>query len=444
MDRRTTLHGAWRTRIEGALGADLGDIPIHAGPAARRIAAEAGGGWGCAVEGRVFLGDVPRAWRGQVIVHELVHAVQQRRAMAGAGAAPAPAAEAEARRATASAMAGLPAPVRLAADPRVPAAWGEAGHYYTVYFVALAVGASKKDAYRLAFWAQVPDEVNDFDAAMGGKMIVLGHISSIGTPMPVAMMPDNPIEEARLEQQTRWLRIQRGLHCLTGRGVEAELKLRLAISGRHKMPQGDALIELGLSLHAFGDVFAHRDGDKMYAAPLGHALHLHAPDRLSIFRAKLYAEYVGALYDLLAGVYWPPLRPRMTRADVVTALGGVIPPLPKVDMRCFLADDEAAALDRYMGRGAGPPLGSSAFRKACEADIRAHQAATNPSDDDERTQIGQIRDIAQQRMEAMEPYDPENKDALWLTGFKPPPDVGWYPGVEKLVSRKAREWSELE
>ena len=43
-----------------------------------------------------------------------------------------------------------------------------AGHFYTVYMVAISSGMSPAKAYELAYFAQLPDQVEDFDAVSAG------------------------------------------------------------------------------------------------------------------------------------------------------------------------------------------------------------------------------------------------------------------------------------
>ena len=453
MDAERYLTSGCKRWLERAFAAPLDGIRVHLGRAAARIVREAGGRFGCAVEGRVFLGDAPPRLRARVLLHELAHAAQQRRP---GPAAPMAVAEREARSAEACVAAGGRHPIRLAADPRDPALWGEAGHYYTVYFVALAAGAPKQDAYRIAFWAQVPDEVEDFDAKAAGfewaKLEAKGAGKGLIPAMPIFGPLIYPFTQSpkdiqdKLKAQQWWEAVQRGLHCLSGRSAEREQEIRKGVSTQYVRPEGNRLIEFGVSLHAFGDSFAHSVNGRMPPPPLGHAPWGTSPDRLSIFREKIYLDYVGALHDVLTTVYPAPNKPRLSRQETVAALDTVIPPIPKVDYRCFLSDDEAKAWERaYMpGTAANPPMGSAAFRTMCDRDVKAYNAVMTPGDEDERKQIQAIRQLAAARMEAMVPYDPENKDALWLNAYKPPPDVGWYPGVEKLVFGLIKRWAALK
>jgi hypothetical protein len=46
--------------------------------------------------------------------------------------------------------------------------YGEAGHFYTVSLVGLAVGFDDATAFRTAFFAQMPDEARELDATATG------------------------------------------------------------------------------------------------------------------------------------------------------------------------------------------------------------------------------------------------------------------------------------
>ena len=49
--------------------------------------------------------------------------------------------------------------------------YGEAGHYYTVYVVALAAGFDPKTARTMAILAQVPDEILELDGSTPPKVV---------------------------------------------------------------------------------------------------------------------------------------------------------------------------------------------------------------------------------------------------------------------------------
>jgi hypothetical protein len=235
------------------------------------------------------------------------------------------------------------------------------------------------------------------------------------------------------------------LHCLTGRSADQERALRRRVSSGYKRPEGSRLIEFGVSLHAFGDSYAHSIDGQMPPPPLGHGPWGEAPDRLSPARQPVYLDYVGALYDVFATIYPPPTAQRLSREETLAALATIIPPIPKIDERCLLSDPDGG-VDQGMplpNTAVNPAFGTPAFKTMCDGQLRLYRAVTEPTDDDERKQIQAIRRLAD-AIGPMEPYDPENKDALWLASYKPPPDVGWYPGVENLVQELIKRWDALK
>lgn len=310
------LPDALRHRLERSFGTDLSEVRLHRCGTARRITEELGT-IACAVDGAILLGaEVPDA----VLAHEVVHLLQARLP----GAAPLPVAEEEAHRLAARALAGLPCRVSVPADGARPLCWEEAGHYYTVYFVALACGVPNDDAMRIAFWTQFPDEVSELDAVKAGiKMAVNGAT----TGMEIAAYQQSGgffwsdqtdrlarrIDETERDNQVN-LDVQKGLHCLTGGDCELESRKREEISRKASLERG--FFEFGLSLHSFGDSFAHRNPKtgRMYAPFLGHALHTlaaknggelakandyHHPDGLTPDRGKNYEEYILRLHRLI-------------------------------------------------------------------------------------------------------------------------------------------------
>lgn len=335
MNRKQTLTRDALAAAEAWFGADLADIAIHTGPAARRLCASLGAR-GVALEGQVFLGDPSPA----VLRHELAHALQQRRHRAGLpGQGDA---EAEAVR-----CGWRPGPVCAVADPRAPALWEEVGHYYTTYAVLLGSGVRGELAQRLAFYTQLADEMADLDA-----MNLM--LEPDFTPRPVALefaaraaqqerneyydsVVNIPVEinngvcnmlnagglwsgcysgrsvsamPAPSREFTIMLDVHKGLHSLTGELMERETEKRLAILNGIN-PSADPLA-FGLALHAFGDSYAHRDtpNGRMFGPGVGHGIesgasrvgiegHSHV-DGVGPTKRGDYEAYVGQLYDLFA------------------------------------------------------------------------------------------------------------------------------------------------
>jgi hypothetical protein len=239
----------------------------------------------------------------RVLAHELVHVRQaQRDPSLRATLEPArrQAAEREAR-----------AHERAGAGPEVREGglvhyYGEAGHFYTVYLVALAAGFDDATAFRTAFYAQMPDEVRDLDATAmafdAAQAVVLETVGQIAASSPEAELAGAtpPDFGARAAVETRDI-VQRGGHSLTGRPSAEEQARRAAVVAA--LEPGSA--EFGLAVHAFGDSFAHStlaDDERMYQPVWGHAAQIdamHAPDEISV-RPALYLEYVNALYRAFA------------------------------------------------------------------------------------------------------------------------------------------------
>jgi hypothetical protein len=328
-----SLPNALRQRLERSFGADLSLVRVHRCTSARRITEDLGTR-ACAVEGAILLGgEVPAA----VLVHEVVHLLQGRLFGNGTVAA----AEEEAHRLAARALAGLPCRVTIPADAAQPLCWEEAGHYYTIYYTALACGLPNHLAMRIAFWAQFPDEVSELDAVKAGFDIpragvgAFTHWVGSGFGVPDALQDmyveiNNgvssiyggygrmaPVAHDTYKDLQVNLDVQRGLHCLTGASWEVETRRRTEISIR-AAAENDDYFEFGVSLHCYGDSFAHRDHDsgKMYPSVVGHGietqftrsagdeaskmLHAQHPDALSPARRREFTSYVQGLHGLFS------------------------------------------------------------------------------------------------------------------------------------------------
>ncbi len=108
-----------------------------------------------------------------VLAHEAAHLVQSCRggAVPDMGGDDAMAeVEAEASLAALSAGIGRPLSIKCSIPTQYRLNWGAAGHYYTVYYITLACGADPDEAARMAFYAQLPDLVDEL-SAMGPWLI---------------------------------------------------------------------------------------------------------------------------------------------------------------------------------------------------------------------------------------------------------------------------------
>ena len=178
--------------------------------------------------------------------------------------------------------------------PGTLAAWGPAGHYYTVYYVLLAAGLGDDNARRMAFFTQLSDQVYELDAvSVAGDMI---NAISDQAPGDVDHSPGAALERARGIQNV--FDVQAGLHCLTGRGSRKETAARAHVVLGCKVES-----DIGLALHPFGDSFAHRQLDDvktMYRWKFGHAFDGHKAD-------KIY-ELPGCIMTMLENCTILPVR----------------------------------------------------------------------------------------------------------------------------------------
>lgn len=377
MDRRRFLNGDRLCAAEAWLGADLADIAIHTGPAARRLCRDARAR-GLAVEGQVFLRDGAAA----VLRHELAHAVQQRRHRAGLPGRADPEAEARARAKT-------PGPVRASADPRDPACWEELGHYYTAYAVLIGAGVANDRAKRIAFYTQLADEMTKLDAKhlfvdelgmveSGARYVERGakdawdRVANIPSQMNNGFCSMINMQGAGQMWMSCYtgstyttsstptadyaimMDVHKGLHALTGEDMLTETKKRTAILMGID-PRAEPLA-FGLGLHAYGDSYAHRDtktglmfppgtghGGESIAAKTGVSGHVHV-DAVGPTKKQDYIDYIGGLYDIALARFLPGDRVRqaLPRDQVVGPL-----------VMLVSASDDAADTEAEKDRQAG-------------------------------------------------------------------------------------------
>lgn len=240
----------------------------------------------------------------QLLAHEVAHCIQNR---VGASSNDRNGAdlcrlEAEASLAAVSYATGHKPPL-LSPNTRYPVLrWGIVGHYYTVFFVAMAAGLDRVTAARLAFFAQMPDEVVELDACVAGEEIINGAARvevATYTTVLAARALRGEIAGDRGGASAR--EIQTGLHCLTGGDSFAETAYRT-----YTLETINRALhwEYGLALHAFGDSFAHRrigNPKVLYPPIYGHALDGHDPDNIALNpeRQQLYTSYSLSMYGLL-------------------------------------------------------------------------------------------------------------------------------------------------
>ena len=104
-----------------------------------------------------------------ILAHELTHVLQKRRHREpnrlGIASITCQILEKEANAAASAFINECRRSLTLSPDhPARPRAFGPIGHFYTVYYVCLAAGIPDAEAARLSFYAQLPDELTEFDA----------------------------------------------------------------------------------------------------------------------------------------------------------------------------------------------------------------------------------------------------------------------------------------
>lgn len=177
--------------------------------------------------------------------------------------------------------------------------WDEAGHFYTVYMVAIAAGRPVNEAYHLAYFAQYPDELRRYDAvwtagADVGSDVLLSATGPVGRGAVAAQ---------KMLYDSWGKRINERLHSLHGGDPIAR---QCCLRGMLQDPSLK-LWERGMLMHAFGDSFAHTYEDNgkrvAYGYPLGHAwdsLFGTDPDVIAN-NSQMYQNYVNQLYVALGG-----------------------------------------------------------------------------------------------------------------------------------------------
>jgi RHS repeat-associated protein len=166
--------------------------------------------------------------------------------------------------------------------------YAEAGHYYTVLWVALQVGYGFDEAQSIAFFAQFPDEASLLDA------------KELWWDSKEEASANKFRRGARTVSRDRMVRHHTAIHALTG--GDAARETQLAVEGAKAAPDN---VALGLQLHRLGDSFAHRElnnESKLYDTGFGHAAELNAgtsPDTIQR-RPDLYLDYISELAAVLA------------------------------------------------------------------------------------------------------------------------------------------------
>ncbi len=292
----------------------------------RPIVLRCGSGKGWADRNGVALGEAVfgggSGWR-EVVAHELAHAAQFRNGLgSGAPCSNVLALEEEAGWAAAEVLRGASARPRLAAHPALRLHWNRFGHFYTVQFMAVAMGISSPLAQTIALNAQIPDLVLELDAPTQSVIaMAMRRYRNVANParrealirkyaagMPIMGTPD----VGQIPPDTaQCLRMNFGLHCLTGGPCPSERRKRFQISQR--LAVTPAAAAFGVSLHALGDAYAHTpDAKTMYTTVRGHSLDPywtgfagitnfgHGADDTSAYFDVKYKPYIESLYAIFA------------------------------------------------------------------------------------------------------------------------------------------------
>ncbi|MBO0932452.1 hypothetical protein [Fibrella aquatilis] len=278
----------------------------------------------------------------------------------------------------------------------------ESGHYYSVYYVSIAVGFLNRIARQHAFFAQMPDEVSMLDA----------------TDLEVSyLFRTGDIPSSRLVPNSWRLRVEHGLHALTGRSAAAEQERtrQLLLATRDT-----DFVRLGLLLHRFGDTYAHTQIDHpdiLYFAdpafPLtdraghGHLRHGHTPDEpWGLGRRALMRRYLTDLYQLFDTMAQRnPMNLRPTLATNKVSLAQVIDDFSMAEQAVDIMirrRQEACVDSVYDGRRSIP------------------MACFNQDAGAQREYITVLRRRITERTGGIsfDPYEPEDQDLLTWQEFR--------------------------
>ncbi len=187
---------------------------------------------------------------------------------------------------------GVQARVRLsAAAGRLH--WNRVGHYYTTYLIGLMAGAPEALAQRWAFMSQVSDLVSELDATIQAEVQETLIGSDPFATVCERKLAANPSPGVRTQDYEVCRDVIEGLHCLTGAPVGDERRRRMTNAMNASGP-----LELGVSLHALGDAWAHYSFGTMYNHTYGHMLEMHRPDSISQHIGP-YIDYIRHLLQVL-------------------------------------------------------------------------------------------------------------------------------------------------
>jgi hypothetical protein len=289
-------------RLEDHFRTDLSSIRIRTDAAAHAMNVGAGSLALAVGEDIFFRSEVydPDRVAGQFIVaHEVSHVLQKRRYAELGDRAPSRKIssnrdlEMEADRSALAFVRGEGACALSPDHPHIARAFGPVGHYYTVFYLAMAAGFDLSVAADLAFYAQLPDELIELDAKDVCLKWLPTYLAILASPVGVNGVLSwlnrygkGDVLEAMIWPEDFVATIQRGLHCLTGASsqTETEYRAQRLITGNVGTPQF-----YGLAMHAFADSFAHRtigDPSIMYNIVFGHVATYARPSDVRILWDK--------------------------------------------------------------------------------------------------------------------------------------------------------------
>lgn len=199
------------------------------------------------------------------------------------------------------------------ATPILASGYDKAGHYYSAAVMVrkLMPGIDDGPARLIAFCSQLPDEATELDAVQVYKDAFAWH--------PIDWVWWGYSTTAESDSVRRMVTVQQLLHALTGGGAAevekiAERVVKLLVNDVEVTHASDVdtLCALGLSLHFYGDAYAHQSlrehpwwctnpgGRCMYPTGRGHADDMHLPD-YPLYEGRGWG---GSVDDLIVG--WLP------------------------------------------------------------------------------------------------------------------------------------------
>jgi hypothetical protein len=164
------------------------------------------------------------------------------------------------------------------------------GHYYTVLVVSLAAGYSMDEAKELAFFAQYPDYVKEYEA----WDLIEG---------------DRSAPRIAAHKSKEWVKVGKSLseNALLKQSIGHSFRNSDPVPYRKSYAQNwsslGGLHEKGMVLHFFADLYAHaydqEDGtERLVDTGLGHATKGTGPDYIGLDHAK-YDKYVRDMYAMI-------------------------------------------------------------------------------------------------------------------------------------------------